>query len=151
MVKTEFENFPKELLNSVKSLHEKYEHWFPKWVQTVTYNYKIIKDDGEAVVAENYTSFPYRRVCINVFSNFLVAADEYREEVFVHEIFHTFSGLFTVPMFDIITKLIENEHFRDILLDELTEKVEGFTQDLTHSLLLHNKLAESKVKPLNKK
>ena len=134
MLNIEFENFPNELIPVIQKLHDKYSMWYPKWVQTITYEYRHLKTDNEDTVAENYTSYPYRRIHINIFSTFLVTKDKYREEIFIHELFHSFSGVFTIPAYDIIEKLIEDEKFKHIIISELMERVEGFTQDLAYSL-----------------
>ncbi len=135
MINVEFDDVPKEVIPIIKSLHDKYINWFPCWMQTVTYQFKSQKEDNEGTVAENYTSYPYRRVHINIFANFLQIDEKYREEVFVHELCHSFSGLIAIPVFDIIAKLIDDDKFRAIMTEELTEKFEGFTQDLAYSVL----------------
>lgn len=136
-IRVEFDNVPNEIAGIIKELHEEFKVYYPKWAQTVSYSYRNQKEDSEQTVAENYTSYPYRRVAINIYSNFLHGKEDYRREVFLHEVLHTVTGVFTVPVFDIVEKLIKDEDCKHIVLNELVDKVESFTQDLTYCVLNH--------------
>lgn len=153
MVNIEFDGIPEELVGGIEKFHNKYINFFPKWVQTVTYSYKHSKEDSPNTVAENYTSYPYRRILINIYSNYVSSKAKYREEVFIHEMVHSFSGIFAIPAFNIVDKLIKDEDSKQIILEELVEKVEAFTQDMAFSILTEadktNTIIEDLTKQIN--
>jgi len=115
-----------------------YEYLIPPWCSHVWIGWQAGGSDNESAVAEVDTHYDYRWARITVYASWLEQADAAKQESLIHELLHISLAVLSDYARDTIKLLIPEDEapkFRQQTVEQLRERCESVTQDLTLMIL----------------
>lgn len=113
-------------------------HLVPDWCSHVWVAWCAGDSSNASTVADMTVHYDYRWARMNVYASWLDQTEEFKREALVHELMH----LFVAPLSDYARdtlKLLcpenEAEKFSKSIIEQLRERCESVTQDLTRLML----------------
>jgi hypothetical protein len=113
-------------------------HLVPDWCSHVWVSWRANDSDNDSTVADITAFYDYRWARMTVYASWLDQTEEFKREGLTHELMH----LFTAPLADYARDMIkvlipdnEAEKFSKATLEQIRERGESVTQDLTRLIL----------------
>ena len=126
-------DWPKEILSIVEPLLTEFAWLVPPWCHVITVTYGVQLN----AIMTCQLDADYRAARLNVGPKFLSIPDDIRRQTIIHELIHVFVLPIADYAMDAIEKALpdeENPKLKSVILEELRERNEQTTEDLSFVL-----------------
>lgn len=123
-----------ELLRFLQPL----DHLIPDWCSHVWVAWNANDTDNASTVADITAHYDYRWARLNVYASWLEQTEEFKRESLIHELMHLFIAPLSDYARDVVKLLVpanEAEKFNRSVIEQVRERCESVTQDLTRLML----------------
>jgi hypothetical protein len=113
-------------------------HLIPDWCSHVWVAWSANDTDNASTVADITAHYDYRWARMNVYASWLDQAEDFKRESLIHELMHLFVAPLSDYARDMFKLLIPNNEaskFNKATIEQLRERCESVTQDLTRLTL----------------
>jgi hypothetical protein len=110
----------------------------PDWCSHVWVSWRANDSDNESTVADITAFYDYRWARLTIYASWLEQTEEFKREALTHELMHLFIAPLSDYARDTIKLLIppdEAEKFSKAMVEQIRERCESVTQDLTRLVL----------------
>jgi hypothetical protein len=127
---------PPEVKAMIEPLLDKHRRFLPRWVESVRFIFRPQDDEKPGKVAQCSAYYHYRSAEITIFSRFQYMDQAERENDFAHELLHVTTAPLVEYCESVVNRLLaalpqENKLAADLIKDEMEQRLESLTQDLT--------------------
>jgi hypothetical protein len=146
-----YDDTPKVVLPELERFLNHLNHLVPDWCSHVWVAWRSGDSDNASTVADIMVHYDYRWACLNIYASWLEQTEEFKHEALVHELIHLFVAPLSDYAHDMVKLLVpadEAEKFNKATVEQVRERCESVTQDLTR-LILEGK-SDRGVSPSNK-
>jgi hypothetical protein len=122
---------PAEVRAALEPMLDRWTGLLPTWLHDLVVDYSATEQAGMLMGVE----FHYRRANLIVTGQWLTCPPEEREEMLRHELSHIILGPLQDIALDIVRRLTdEDDALADYLRQEVMNRVEGVTCDMSHAI-----------------